>query len=164
MSYGLDVNQFRLLIVRPALTRLSLWSQASENLVLGTALHESHLIYLKQIPNGPALGPFEMEPATHADIWDNYIEYRKDLKSAVSRLASFFSSERPDPGEMVFNLIYAAAMCRIKYARVSDPLPHEGDPLSLAKYWKLHYNTNLGKGTVEQALPHFYRSIQLEAL
>jgi hypothetical protein len=160
--YGLDVEQFRLLVVRPALTRISLWSQAAENLVLGTALQESHLIYLRQLPNGPALGPFQMEPPTHADIWDNYLAFRKDLRNPVSRLASFFSSDRPDPGEMATNLQYAAAMCRVRYARVSAPLPDANDAPALAAYYKAFYNTYQGKATVEQALPHFFRAIQLE--
>jgi hypothetical protein len=162
MTYGIDVDQFRALVVRPALQRVSLWTQAAENLCLGTALQESHLIYLRQLPNGPALGLFQMEPRTHADIWDNFLIYREELMKPVSRLASFFSSDRPDPAEMTFNHQYAAAMCRVRYARIADPLPHEGDPLSLARYWKTHWNTKLGKGTVEQALPHFYRAVQQE--
>jgi hypothetical protein len=164
MTYGLDVDQFRLLVVRPALVRISLWSQAAENLVLGTALQESHLIFLKQIGCGTALGLFQMEPSTHADIWGNFLSHpdRKELMKPVSRLASFFSSDRPDPGEMTFNHQYAAAMCRVHYARIADPLPHQGDPLSLARYYKVHFNTSRGKATIEQALPHFYRAIQQE--
>jgi hypothetical protein len=103
-----------------------------------------------------------MEPATHADIWENYLAFRQDLENAISRLASFHSAERPDPTEMVSNLIYAAAMCRVRYARVSAPLPGANDAPALAAYYKAFYNTYQGKATVEQALPHFYRSIQLE--
>lgn len=161
--YGLDVEQFRTLVVKPALGVLGLYSEAAENLVLGTALHESHLIYLKQLPNGPALGPFQMEPLTHADIWDNFLIYHDDIARPLRRLATYFSSERADPGEMVFNLRYAAAMCRVQYYRAKDPLPNARDPLSLAKYWKQFYNTPLGKGTVEQALPHFYRATLTES-
>jgi hypothetical protein len=161
-DYGLDVEQFRHAVVRPALQRVEAWSQAAENLVLGTALQESHLIYLRQLNNGPALGLFQMERATHNDIWDNFLTHRPDLLKPAVRLVSYFSNDKPDADEMVWNLQYAAAMCRIRYARVADPLPHEGDPLSLARYYKANYNTPRGKATVEQALPHFYRAIQQE--
>lgn len=159
MTYGLDVDQFRKLIVRPACQRLGLWSQTAENLVVGTALHESHLIYVRQIPNGPALGPFQMEPATHADIWTNYLKYQKDLRMAVIRTCSYFSADFPDHGDLMHNWLYAAAMCRVHYARVRSPLP-ENTPGDLAAYWKAHYNTPRGKGTIEQALPHFSRACQ----
>ena len=38
-------------------------------------------------------------------------------------------------------------MCRVHYARVSEPLPEAGDLDGQAHYWKDHYNTRLGKGT-----------------
>lgn len=57
-------KQFRIEIVRPALVTIDLYSDAAENLVMGTAAQESHLDYVKQSGNGPALSLFQMEPAT----------------------------------------------------------------------------------------------------
>lgn len=158
-NYGLDVEQFRSLIVRPALQRINLWSPAAENLVLGTALHESHLIYVRQLPKGPALGPFQMEPATHADIWRSFLRYQAELKLLVGKTTSYFSGDFPDPGDMMHNWLYASVMCRVHYRRVKEGLPPSDRADLLAAYWKRHYNTPLGKGTVEQALPHFARAV-----
>jgi hypothetical protein len=155
--YGIDVDQLREYIVRPVLTRLSLHSKVAENLVIGTALHESHLVYLHQI-KGPALGVYQMEPATHYDIHENYLKYRRDLKMQVIRFSGHFSGDIPDPGELMGNLFYATAMCCVHYLRVKEQLPANSAG-ELAGYWKRHYNTKLGKGTVEQALPHFTRAI-----
>lgn len=160
-GYGLDVGQFRELVIRPALIRISLHSQAAENLVLGTCLHESHLRYVKQI-RGPAMGLAQMEGPTHADIHRNFLPYHKDLQRQVFQLATFFSGEFPDPGEMIFNAAYAVAMCRVHYRRVKAPLPAAADALGLAQYWKQHFNTRLGRGTVEQALTHFEFAVNVE--
>ena len=42
----------------------------------GTAAVESRMgTYLRQI-GGPALGIWQVEPATHLDCWDNWLDYR----------------------------------------------------------------------------------------
>jgi hypothetical protein len=156
-EYGLDVEQLRLNVIRPVLQRLDLWAPVAENLVLGTALHESHCRYLRQI-RGPAMGIYQMEPATHYDLHKSFLAYNNLLRVRVNQYASFFSGDMPDPGEMIGNLFYATAMCRIHYRRVRDPLP-TNEPYALAEYWKQWFNTRLGKGTVEQALPHFERAL-----
>ena len=51
-DYGLDLQQLRVDIVRRSLTHIGLWSQAAENLVLGTALTESRARYLRQLGTG----------------------------------------------------------------------------------------------------------------
>ena len=46
------------------------------------------------------------------------------------------------------NLMYGAAVCRLCYYRKPDALPEAGDIEGQAAFWKQHYNTPLGKGTV----------------
>ena len=46
------------------------------------------------------------------------------------------------------NLMYGAAVCRLCYYRKPDALPEAGDIEGQGQYWKQHYNTPLGKGTV----------------
>ncbi len=145
----LDVPQFRELIIKPALTVVDGYSLAADELVLGTALQESRLIYIKQLGSGPALGVFQMEPATHNDIWDNYLAYREELAAKVISLAAP-NGDRPSSNELIGNLWYAAAMCRIHYMRVPDALPEAGDIPGLAAYWKEFYNTFEGAGTSEE--------------
>jgi hypothetical protein len=51
-------------------------------------------------------------------------------------------------------------MARIQYRRVPAALP-ANDPMELTKFWKEYYNTSLGAGSIEQALPHFSVSCSL---
>ena len=73
----------------------------------------------------------------------------------ASRRASLLDGLRKisdDPGnpeELVRNQLYAAAMCRIFYARIPALLPAENDWRGMGEYWKRYYNTRLGKGTVD---------------
>ena len=52
----LDIPQFRANIVRPTLEAIGAHNRAAEDLVLGTALQESNLRYLRQPNDGPAGG------------------------------------------------------------------------------------------------------------
>ena len=91
-----------------------------------------------------------MEPATHNDIWDNFLDYKPKLAKKIQRI-----TDHPTSQELIHNLKYAAAMCRAHYRRKSEPLPGHTDAYAMAVYWKKHYNTPLGAGTVEKALPSF---------
>lgn len=64
--------------ISPALQSISsnkfpTWSPAAKELLLGTAIVESDLQFRKQHGDGPARGLFQMEPVTHNDIWDNFL-------------------------------------------------------------------------------------------
>ena len=57
MSVGLNVKHFKDLVIDPALFKLDreiIWSTSAVNLLLGTAIQESRLTYLRQMGNGPA--------------------------------------------------------------------------------------------------------------
>ena len=149
----MNLENLRELVIRPALQHIELWSQAAENLVLGTALVESNAEYLHQV-KGPALGLWQMEPATHDDIWINFLQYNASLREWLKELqtpAAFTNGAN----ELIGNLYYGAAMCRIHYRRVAEPLPKAKDAEAMAAYWKAHYNTSAGAGRVEKALPRF---------
>lgn len=139
----LDIGQVRELVIRPALETIHLWSEAAEELNLGTALHESQgFRYLRQIPNGPALGFWGMEPFTHDSIWADFLAYRPELAERVRCLVGV-----PIAQAMAGNLWYGAAMCRIKYYWDSQPLPPAGALSAQAAYYKRVYNTAAGKGS-----------------
>ena len=150
-----DLQQFRDIIVIPTLQVLDLHSDAAVELLLGTAIQESRIMYLKQLGGGPALGFFQMEPATHADIWDNYLKYNRDLQVKVSLTASRDPDTRPPAILLASNLWYAAAMCRVHYWRRPEALPQAGDVEGMAAYWKEHYNTYLGAGTEEEYIENW---------
>lgn len=154
MNYGIDTYQLRVEIVRPVLRFLGLHSRIAENLVLGTALVESRSGYLRQVGGGPALGLWQMEPATHDDIMYNYVYFRPTLRQKLLDLSTP-STVTIGANELIGNLYYGAAMCRVHYRRVPEALPGSFDAFGLAEYWKKYYNTVLGAGTVVKALPHF---------
>ena len=138
----IDPLQFRLLIIRPALQRLGLWSLAAERLLLGTAIAESWLVALKQKP-GPALGFYQMEPATHFDIWRNYLAFRPGLAFKVKGLVKGL----PRAEMMVWDLRYATALARLQYRRDKFALPDAEDLVGLGDYYKRVYTTVVGKGS-----------------
>ncbi|MFN3827776.1 MAG: hypothetical protein ACK4NR_09155 [Micavibrio sp.] len=152
-----DLVMVRDRIIVPALVAIDSYSKAAERLVLATGLAESGYLHVRQVARykpgggvaayGPARGYFQMEPATHDDLWANYLgaTRRANLLEGLRKI-----TDHPgDPEEMVRNPQYAAAMCRIFYLRIRAPLPAENDLRGMAEYWKRYYNTRLGKGTVE---------------
>jgi hypothetical protein len=144
---------FRDQVVRPVLRALHLAEcfdpavmTAAERLLIGTALAESRLEFLAQVGGGPALGVYQMEPATHDDIWTRYLAGRPGL---AARVRSFAWQGGPSADQMAGNLYYATAMVRIHYLRAPAKLPPPADSDALAAYWKRFYNTPAGKGTPE---------------
>ena len=117
------------------------------NLIYETGMAESGYRALVQKGGGPALSFFQIEPATAKDIFNNYVEYREPLVEALIHLGF-------DPMDLDFsvktNIAVAVCMCRFHYRRVPSAIPKTKE--GRAKYWKAHYNTELGKGTVEHYL------------
>ena len=123
---------------------------AAAELLFATGLAESGYRVRRQHGGGPALGFWQMEPATHDDIWKNYLTYRPELAGQVREFLEEW--EPANYAVLALNDKYACAMCRIHYMRVPAPLPPPGELPSQAAYWKEHYNTCKGKGSVEHFL------------
>lgn len=158
----MNAVQVRDYVIRPALQRAGLWSSAAEQLVFGTGLVESGYNWLDQTTPGPgpAFGPWQMEEATHDDIWTNYLHFQTDLADALIRMAGFGNVTKPPVIALHGNLFYGAAMCRVHYRRVKAVLPVAGDALNMAAYWKNHYNTPVGAGTLAKAIPYFQQAVK----
>ncbi len=158
---SISYAQLREYVVKPALEQLGLYSLAAEQLVMGTIAQESNGSYLKQIGKGPALGLIQMEPATHKDLWLNFLKYKADLRDKLLMMTSdsvdlvYDQHGWPDHVALIWNLRYAIAMCRVHYYRKPQALPKANNIKALAQYWKEHYNTFKGAGTVSQFLSHF---------
>jgi len=161
--YGLEIEHVRKFVVRPALHCIELWSAAAENLVLGTLMQESDLRALKQYGAGPALGLAQVEPATHTSLWLHSIPGIAGLAEKLKALlAPVDHQDLPLPNELALthNLLYAAAICRVRYYIVPQRLPLQNDPMAMATYWLRYYNAG-GKGTIAAALPDFQRACQI---
>lgn len=155
----IDTDQFREHIIRPTLNYLGLYSEDAEELLLATAIQESRLTYLKQLGGGPAVSVYQVEPATHADIWDNYLKYKPGLHAKLKALKSdAFRSKGAQ--EMMHNLAYATAIVRIHYLRVPKPLPSKDSVEDMAKYWKVYYNTVKGRGTEQEFIDSYNKYIR----
>lgn len=155
----IDSKQLRELVVIPVLKYLDPeipYSDEAVELLMMTAAHESSLgTYLKQV-KGPALGIYQMEPATYEDIFLSFLKYKDSLRNKVMSLGS-------STYDLIHDLRYATAMARVHYYRDPKPIPKKEDfvaPMSgfneslwllaLAKYAKRVYNTKAGKATPEK--------------
>jgi len=128
-------------------------------LLMLTAAQESKMgTYLKQI-KGPAMGIFQMEPATEQDIWNNFLRHNSALEKKMQRFRSYTFSTSTNGDQLLqpmhYNLAYQIAMARVHYWRKVEQLPSLKNVLAMATYWKNHYNTSLGKGTVEEAIKNY---------
>jgi hypothetical protein len=150
----MNAGDLREYAVRPALKMIDLWSVVAEDLVMGTAAQESRFQYLEQL-RGPAIGLFQMEPATFQHLWKNVIPRYPRIMRGLQGM----TVNSPAPTEMAWNLRFAAAMCRVHYYAKPDPLPLTSDPRELGLYWKRHYNTFLGKGTVDEFVDNYKRYV-----
>ena len=143
-------------VIIPVLKHLDMDSDVARYLLLGTIAQESHMgRYLVQLDDGPALGIVQMEPATHDDIWQNFLAYRPWLAKKLTKL---LCPQLSKTEQLKWNLMYAVAMARVQYYRVPDALP-KLSLIDLTHYWKKHYNTVLGKGTVDEFHKNFRRFI-----
>lgn len=150
----INAEQLRQYVVEPVLRKLQLYSESAVNLVMGTAAAESRMgTYIRQMGGGPALGLYQCEPATHDDIWANYLVYKAELAERIRSMVVNPSSEL-----LMTDLAYSTAICRVHYLRAKGALPAADDWNALAEYWKRAYNTVLGKGTVEHFLVSCYKS------
>lgn len=167
---GIDTHQLRHFVVRPVLQQIDLYSPIAEELMLATAAHETAMgKYLKQI-KGPALGIFQMEPATHTALARDFLRFRRRLDWYVRK---FLVGSEHIASQLVWNLAYATAMSRVFYLRCeSEDVYVEGlgiierEPLptrieDMGRYWKKHYNTHLGKGTHEHFMENYRRYVLL---
>ena len=151
----MDVKDFRDLIIRPTLDELAkaeprINSDAAVALLLGTALCESELKFLRQRVDGGfgrAVSLYQIEPVTHKDVKRYLNERRPNLARRVFGLSTVVD---PDDFEVATSLLYSTAIARVKYWMIPAKLPDADDHLGLAQYHKKYYNTALGKADIEK--------------
>lgn len=117
-------------------------------LLLCTAAIESDCgHYIKQV-GGPALGIWQMEPATHDDIWSECDALNCNVFSKkIYNICGYASDDA-----LVESPRYSCAMARLKYSMDTKALPkyNGGTDLDLDmfyRYYKRVYNTEHGKST-----------------
>ncbi|HHZ70914.1 MAG TPA: hypothetical protein EYN54_11705 [Methylococcaceae bacterium] len=126
-------------------------SKNANFLSLCTAAIESNCgYYIKQV-DGPALGVWQMEPATHDDIWKN-CDALKGGSSTLARGVIFAIAPMGKCGEEALTCapMYACAMARLKYSMDVAPLPDSENIRAVYDYYKRIYNTPDGASTYEK--------------
>ena len=153
MTSKVQAEAFLNTIIEPALQAIQLWSPGAAQLLLGTAIQESRLSQRHQLGGGPALGLWQMEPFTYADIHDNYLKYRPDLMARVLKLGE--AEVWPDAEWLVAHDKFACGLARVKYLRAPTQLPSFGDIAGQARYWKVNYNSLLGAGSEQEYISNW---------
>lgn len=162
-NYGLDPGQVKNFIIVPTLTAMGsqFASIAAINLMLGIAMAESQLRYVRQYTNsgyGPARGLCQMEPDTHNDCWTNWLN--APSQAAVARvIRGLIGNLTPDADLMVSNVAYDFAMARIKCWRDRGPLPAWNDAVGMSAFHKRVYNTAGGAADAAANVVHFKAAI-----
>jgi len=126
-----------------------MYSKDAADMIFTTGMAESKYKHLSQMGSGPAIGFFQVEPATAKDIIKNYVSYRKPILESLQDLGY---KESDMLYRIKSNIALQVAFCRLKYKRDPFPIPKAHDKEGQAKYWKRVYNSELGKGTIEHFL------------
>ena len=127
----LDIHDFKNHILVPTLKAVDLYSESAVNLLLGTAIQESRLTYLKQKGGGPALGLFQIEPATLDDIYNRYLK-RTDKKELLAKIKKFTTAQDVRD-QVIGNIPFAVLIARVRFYMVSEALPAHDDLEALAQ-------------------------------
>lgn len=148
-------HHLRQYIIQPTLNRLNLYSEDAEELLVFTCAVESDGgKYLVQIGGGPALGIYQCEPATHHDIWINFVRHKLDVQLMMG--THFGGINSNDHDRLVYDLRYATAIARLHYLRVKAPLPKKSNLDQIWAYYKEHYNTLKGRSEKRQSLEKYW--------
>lgn len=147
----MNAQQLHDYIIKPTLEYMgnSYNSVDARFLLLCTAAIESECgHYIKQV-NGPALGPWQMEPETHNDIHVN-CDALKNNQDLLDKINNFAHKDLQCP--LTQSPMYACAMARLKYSMDPQALPkyNGGTNLDLDvfyQYYKRVYNTIHGAST-----------------
>ena len=141
-------QQFRTLVIEPVLKEMGMYSEEAVRLLLMIMAHESRQGYYIKQTVGPAVGVYQMEPATHDDI--RQFLMRKLLIDKVDyyRMRGAYLTAAQ---EMAGNMYYATAMARAFFLRFPEALP-KGSDAELAAYAKKRWNTSAGKATADDYL------------
>ena len=123
-------------IAEYALYRLDCYSDDGLALVVRTGMAESGYRALRGYgESNPAIGFWQIEPATMYDMMRNYIVYRPQYRKALEKLGMEFKGDDIEITVMA-NMAVQAGLCRLHYRRDSKPLPSWDSMETQGKYWK----------------------------
>lgn len=159
----IDAHDLRVQVIAPVLGQLAaaapaLRSDAAAELLVGTVAVESTIAGVTRLrqQSGPALGLYQIEPASHDDLFESFLRFRPRLRG----IAESFRASRPAAQtQLATNLAYATAIARLIYWRSPHPLAPAGDIAGHAAVWKRDYNTAAGSGSEGRFLSAWARYV-----
>lgn len=148
----INPHQYINLILEPAFKYTGMYSIDAMYLMVCTALVESKLTHLKQLPDGPALGFFEIEEATVLDVF-RYLERRTDIRNKI--LLHTERTHLPDTMKpLISDLALNALIARVKYWMVAEAIPSYKNPMAQAQYYEQYYNVNKEVNKIDEFIRH----------
>ncbi|MCT7596440.1 hypothetical protein [Aliarcobacter butzleri] len=115
------------------------------HMIIETAVAETGLGKIEDKTDAAGMGITQFDKIPFDDIRNRSIKLRpiilKELGVDISKV---------DWDDLRYNIFLSLLFARLLYWLKGEPIPKTIE--ERAAYWKLHYNTKLGKGTVEHYL------------
>jgi hypothetical protein len=111
-----------------------------------------------------AYGIYQMEILTHADLYGNYLIYKKDLMIKINHLMvrDIEVTSKIPFYDLKYNLGYqtAVALAQLeRYNKPSNPIPGRHNIQAMAEYYMRVWRP--GKGSVEKAMKDYVEYIRV---
>lgn len=153
ITMGINSKDLLELVCVPACRKLNMLSLNALGLMMGTGAIESALggaliqrTSQGNVVAGGGLGWPQMQESAHDDCWKNVINPNDSLMKAFTTINRAWAHARV----LVYDLQYAAMMCRVQYSRFSEALPLFTDAEAVYNYYKKYWNTGSGASTLEK--------------
>ncbi len=117
----------------------------AKQMIIETAIAETGLGQIEDKTVGAGMGITQFDDKPFQDIRDRSIKLRDKILKELHIDISLVEWD-----DLRYNQFLALLFTRLLYWLKGDPIPQTIE--ERAAYWKLHYNTKLGKGTVEHYL------------
>lgn len=119
--------------------------ETAVHMIIETAVAETGLGKIEDKTDAAGMGITQFDKIPFADVRDRCIKLKpqieKDLGVDITKV---------DWDDLRYNIFLSLLFARLLYWLKGEPIPKTIE--ERAAYWKLHYNTPLGKGTVEHYL------------
>ena len=119
--------------------------ETAKEMIIETAIAETGLGQIEDKTVGAGMGLTQFDEMPFNDIKTRTMKLRPQIQKYLKIDISLVNWD-----DLRFNPFLSLLFTRLHYWLKGDPIPATIE--ERAKYWKLHYNTKAGKGTVEHYL------------
>ena len=117
----------------------------AEKLLLGTMAQETHMGTYKdptEFRAGSGICQFDRI------AFDDVKARTKQSRKALVQTELNINLDKVEYNMLEYNPVLSILFARLKYKLIAEEIPHDLE--GQARYWKKYYNTEAGKGTVEE--------------